>query len=165
MGQQLLIFMVISMLVGGLGGNALSKLNPFNKSNKVAIAKQESHKEEYFKDKAKGIEWKMSERTKGQTPVIQKKSFIDKWLGALIKIGAILLIGSVILGTNLFKYVRRLKDLSFRATKTLTQVIVGTQKAKPKMNGEEKILASELASALDEDSKKLIREIKSDKSI
>ena len=165
MGQQLLIFMVISMLVGGLGGNALSKMNPFNKSNKVAIAKQESHKEEYFKDKTKGYEWKIKESSKGQTPVIKKESFLTKWLGTLVKIGAILLIGSLFLGVNLFKYVRRLKDLSFRATKTLTQVIVGTQKAKPKMNGEEKILSKELGIALDEDSKKLVREIKSDKSI
>ncbi len=164
MGQQLMIFMVISMLVGGFGGNALSKLNPF-KAGKVAVAKQESQKEEYFKDKAKGIEYRLTERSKGQTPVIKKQSFVDKWLGALVKIGAILLIGSLFLGVNLFKYIRRLKDLSFKATKTLTQVIVGTQKAKPKMNGEEKILSGELASALDEDSKKLVREIKSEKSI
>ena len=44
-------------------------------------------------------------------------------------------------------------------------MIVGTQRAKPKMNGEEKVLSTDWASAIDEESKKLVRDNKSEKSI
>ncbi len=164
MGNQMIMLLVVGGLLGLFGGNAVSKLNPF-KAGKVAIAKHELQKEEYFKDKVKGVEYRITERSKGKTPVIEKKSFIDKSFTALVKIGVIFFLLSIFLGVNVIKYIRKLKTLSVSSTKALTQMIVGTQKAKPKMNGQEKILSTELATALDEDSKKLVREIKSEKSI
>lgn len=165
--NNLVILLVVGSLLGLFGGNALSKLNPF-KAGKVLVVKQESQREEYFKDKIKGIEYKISEKNKGQTPVRQKKtigSFIDNSFQTLIKLGLILLIGSLVLGVNLFKYVRKLKDLSVKSIKALKQVVVGVNNAKPKMNGEGKTLTGELSKSMDEDSKKLVNEIKNEKSI
>jgi len=141
MGNQMIILLVVGSLLGLFGGSAISKLNPF-KAGKVAIVKQESQKEEYFRDKVKGIEWKMTERAKGSAPAKQSfgqsiGSFVDKSIKAIISLTIILFVGSIVLGVNLFGYVKRLR-------KTLTQLIVGTQKAKTKMNGEEKTLSNEL---------------------
>ncbi len=167
MVNQMVILLVIGSVLGLFGGNVISKLNPF-KTGKVAVAKQEMQKEEYFKDKIKGVEYRITERSKGQTPVKQKRtigSIIDNSFQALIKIGLIMLIASLFLGVNLFKYVRRLKNLSVSSMKALTQVVVGTQKAKASMNGEKEKLRASLRDELDQDSKKIVREIKDEKSI
>lgn len=162
MGNQMIMLLVVGSLLGLFGGNAISNLNPF-KAGRVAVTKQEAQKEEYFKDRVKGIEYKMIERSKGQTPAKQTLgssigSFVDKSIKAIISFALILFLGSLLFGVNLFSYVRKLR-------KTLTQLIVGTQNAKTKMNGEEKTLSNELASSMDEASKKLVRDIKSEKSI
>ncbi len=161
-GNAFIIMLVIGALLGFGGRGVLSNMNPF-KAGKVAIVKQESQREEYYRDKVKGIEYKMTERAKGSAPAKQTLgqsigSFVDKSIKAIISFTIILFVGSLVLGVNLFGYVKRLR-------KTLTQLIVGTQRAKPKMNGEEKTLSTELASAMDEESKKLVRDIKSEKSI
>ena len=162
MGNQMIMLLVVGGLLGLFGGNAISKLNPF-KARRVVVVKQEMQREEYFKDKVKGIEYRITERSKGQTPVKQKKtigSFIDNSFQAIIKLTIVMFIGSLLLGVNLFKYIRRLKTLTLNAMKGLKQTVKAIEIAKPKLNGEEKVLKEQLARNQDEDTKLLIDKIK-----
>ncbi len=164
MGNQFLILLVVGALLGFGGRGVLSSLNPF-KANKVAVVKQESQTEEYFRDKIKGIEYRMTSKNKAQTPVKQTLgqsigSFIDKSIKVII---AFFILGVLLFfftGINIFKHVRRLKGLLVRKDKALRQTISGIQEAKIKMNGEGKILVEKLRDKQDEDTKLLIKEIK-----
>lgn len=136
MGNQFLMAVVVmSMLGGGLLGSKLTSLNPFSSRNKVAIAKSESSKEEYFRDKVKGIEYRAKESYKNRTPVVSKRTvgerignFIDKSFQLLIflAIGGFALF--LLTGINILKVIKRLKNALTSTTKTLTQVIRGTIK-------------------------------------
>ncbi len=164
MGNQFLIMLVIGSVLGMFGSSAISKLNPF-KSSKVTVAKQEMQKEEYFKDKVKGIEYKMTEKSKGQTPVKASLgqsigSFVDKSIKAIISFALILFVGSLVLGVNLFGYVRKLKKLVFSRTKALRQTVAGIQEVKGKMNGEEEKLRASLKDKHDEETELLVKQIK-----
>ncbi len=167
-GNSFIILLVIGMLMGGVGMKGLSSLNPF-KAGKVAVVKQESQKEEYFKDKVKGIEYRMTSKNKAQAPA--KKTFgqsIGSFIDKSLKLIVLGVIASVLFGTNLFvyffRYIKKLKNTLIRKDKALRQTIVGVQEAKIKMNGEEKILIESLKDKQDEDTKLLIKEIKLGKS-
>ena len=163
-GNMFLIMIVIVALLGFGGRGVLSNLNPF-KAGKVAVVKQESQKEEYFRDKVKGIEYRMTSKNKAQAPV--KKTFgqsIGNFIDKSMKIIVIGIIASVLLSTNLFvhffKYVKKLKNILLRKDKALRQTISGIQEAKIQMNGEKDILLGKLKDKQDEDTKLLIKEIK-----
>lgn len=158
MGNQFIIMLVVGSLLGLFGGNAINKLNPF-KAGKVAVVKNESHREEYFRDKVKGIEYRVNEKNKDQAPAKQTigqsiGSFIDKSI-KLIILGFVV---SLFFGVNIFGYVLRLR-------KTVRQLVVGTANAKKELNGEGKILTTNLAKVMDSDAKKMVNEIKNEKSI
>lgn len=164
MGNQFLILLVVGALLGFGGRGVLSNLNPF-KASKVAVVKQESHREEYFRDKVKGIEYRMTERNKGSTPVKQTLgqsigNFVDKSIKAIITFFVLGVMLFLFTGINIFKHVRRLKGLLVRKTKALRQTISGIQEAKIKMKGEKEILLETLKDKQDEDTKLLIKEIK-----
>jgi len=169
MGNQFLIAIVVmSLLGGGLLGSKISSLNPFSSKNKVAVAKSESTKEEYFRDKIKGVEYRAKESYKNKTPVVTKRTlgqilgnFIDKSLRLLIFLSIAGIALFWFTGINIINVFKRLK----RTTKALTQVIRGTQEAKKKMNGEQEKLRSALKEELDEDSKKIVKDIKMDNNI
>lgn len=157
MGNQMIMLLVVGSLLGLFGGNAISNLNPF-KAGRVAVAKQEMQREEYFKDKIKGVEYKITERSKGQIPQKQTLgnsvgSFVDKSIKAIISFFLISVVASLVFGINLFKYVGRLR-------KTVKQMVQGIEKAKPKLNGTENILKIELSQKMDEESKSVVDEIK-----
>ena len=164
MGNQFLILLVVGALLGFGGRGVLSNLNPF-KAGKVAVVKQESQKEEYYKDKIKGIEYKMTERAKGSAPTKQTLgqsigSFVDKSIKGIISFTIILFLGSIVLGVNLFGYVRKLKNLVFSRTKALRQTVAGIQEVKGKMNGEEEKLRASLKDKHDEETELLVKQIK-----
>jgi len=166
-GQTFLIMIVVGALLGVFGSSTISRLNPF-KAKKVPVAKQQAEKTEYFRDKVKGVEYKLTEKSKGQTPVIQKQTIgglIDRFIKQVVAVGVILFLGSLVFGRNLFVSVKKMKNELFAKTKTLKQLVVGVSKAKAKMNGEKIILTDNLSKATDEDSKKIINEIKNEKSI
>lgn len=168
-GNAFIIMLVIGILMGGFGMKGLSSLNPF-KAGKVAITKQESHKEEYFRDKVKGIEYRMTSKNKAQAPAKRTLSqsigdFVATFWKMLIAIGVVSLGIFWLTGINVVKKMRELIKSRNSHRKLNHQLVVGTQNAKKKMNGEQETLSTELGNALDEDSKKLVREIKSEKSI
>jgi len=163
------IMVVVFLLVfGGFAGSKISSLNPFSNKNKVAIAKSESSKEEYFRDKVKQIEYRSKESYKNKTPVVTKRTigdtignFIDTSLRLLFFLG-IFGIGLALFATDRFvRVIKKLKSTS----KTLVQVVRGNQKAKNVMNGEKKKLDSALKEELDEESKKIVSDIKHENNI
>ena len=159
MSNQIIILMLVGALVGFWGKGAVSSLNPFKSSTaKVQVVKNESQKEEYFRDKVKGIEYRMSKKGQEQTPVKKTLgssvgSFIDNFWSSIVKIGILFGVIFFMTGINLFKYILRLR-------KTLTQLVKGIDKAKPRLNGEQKALKEELSSAMDEDSKRVVDDLK-----
>lgn len=167
MNAQMMI-VVMLLLFGGLAGAKVSSLNPFSSKNKVAIAKSESSKEEYFRDKAKQIEYRVTESYTNKTPVVTKKTigttigdFIDNSLRVIFFLG-LFGIGLALFASDKFiKVMRKLKATS----KTLVQVVRGNQKAKNVMNGEKKKLDSALKEELDQESKKIVSDIKHDNNI
>lgn len=163
-GNMFLIMIVIGALLGFGGRGVLSNLNPF-KAGKVAVVKQESQKEEYFRDKVKGIEYRMTSKNKAQAPA--KKTFgqgIGEFIDKSMKLIVFGIIASFLFGTNLFvhffKYVKKLKNTLMRKDKALRQTITGIQESKIIMNGEKEILLGKLSDKQDEDTKLLIKEIK-----
>jgi len=155
----LVTVLILGLMVGTSGGNFISKLNPFSGS-RTHVEKSETQREEYFRDKVKGIEYRVEERTKNRTPSSSSASigskvgsFIDSSLNFIIGFFIVGVILFLFFGVNIFRYVKRIG-------KTLKQVIIGIQKSKEKMNGEKEILRQSLSSELDADSKKVISDIK-----
>lgn len=166
MGNQMIILLVIGGLLGLFGGNAISKLNPF-KAGRVAVVKQESQREEYFRDKVKNIEYRMTERSKNQAPSNAGTSigsrvgrFVDNSLKLIIGFFILGIILLFLTGINIFKFTKNIIIKLNSTRKALKQTVQGIEKAKPKLNGNENILKTELAKGMDEESKLLIDEIK-----
>jgi len=168
-GQVLLIVLVVGIVFGGFSGNILSKLNPF-KAKPGIMQKEQGNKEEYFRDKIKGIEYRSKETHKyqnrensGNATVGQKVgNFIDSSIQFII----FFIIGGLALlyftGFNIFKRFRNLlKDLKAHK-RALKQTVKAVDIAKPKLNGEDRVLKEELAKAQDEATKILINKMKNE---
>jgi len=167
MNAQMMI-VVMLLLFGGLAGAKVSSLNPFSSKNKVAIAKSESSKKEYFRDKVKGIEYRAEESYKNKTPVVTKRTlgdkignFIDKSFQLLVFLGFAGVALFFFTGINIINVFKRLN----KTRKALIQVVRGTQEGKKKMNGEQEKLRSALKEELDEESKRIVSDIKHDNNI
>ena len=170
MSNFLIGALVIGVLLGGFGGSAISKLNPFKDTGKVSVVKQETQREEYFKDQIKGIEYRIKEKGQSQAPVKQTLggkigSVIDNSFRMVISFLLITLAVFFFTGINIVKVILDLRRKVTAYRKTLTQTVVGVQNAKTKLNGSKDVLKNELAIAMDSDSKKLIDEVKHEKSI
>ena len=164
--NNFLILLVVGALLGMFGGNAISKLNPF-KVSRTQVVKQESSKEEYFRDKVKGFEYRMREKNKGQTPTNARTSigssigqFIDNSFKLVIGFFVVGLVVLFLTGINIFKWTKNILVQLNSTRKALKQTVKGIEKAKPKLNGNDNILKNELAKGMDEESKLLIDEIK-----
>lgn len=168
MGNQFLIgLMVFSLLFGAFGGAKLANLNPFSSKNKVAIQKSETQREEYFKDKIKGIEYRVSEKEQNRTPVVSNLtlgqkvgSFIDNSFQVIIAMVIFSVVVFYFTGINLFRVFRKLIKKVSNYRKALKQTVTGVEKAKIKLNGEKEVLKNELAKEQDSASKVLIDKIK-----
>lgn len=177
--QLLMIVLVGGLLFGAFGGLKLGKLNPFKSSKATVTLKDEGNKEEYFKDKIKGIEYKSKETYKTQNKQASgaTASTIGSRIGNLIdssiQLIMFVLIGGVVLfvftGINIFKYIKRAgslaKDAALEANryrKALKQTVKAIDKASPKMNGEDKVLKELLDRKQDEDTKTIINEMKNE---
>lgn len=169
--------LVFGILFGGLGFSKLGKLNPF-KSKAAIVQKDEGRSSEYFKDKIKGIEYRSETTHKSQNTNNAAVSntiggtignFIDSSL-ALIKF--VLIVGVLLLlftGINIFKYIKRAgaiaKDALSEANryrKGFKQTVKAIQAAKPKMNGEFDILIDKLRDAHDDETEKIVKEMKNE---
>lgn len=171
--ELLVVVLFIGLAFGGLGGAKLSNLNPFKKSANVATTKAEGTKEEYFKDKVKGIEYTLKETHETQNKDVSGASgvypptiggfvgnFIDKSIRFLIFAIIVLAILSWITGKNLFKKVRNAIEEAKKWKKVAVQTVKGVETAKTKMNGEKEILKVSLKDTQDEDVKEAVRKIK-----
>lgn len=165
-------YLLIGALVFGLffgfsGKNIISNLNPFKSS--AQVQKSENEKEEYFRDQIKGIEYRVKEKSKNQTPSNTGNSigmrigrFIDSSIQLVIGFFVVGLVILFLTGFNLFKFVsNKLKQLN-NYRKTLKQTVQAIENAKPKMNGSEEILKTELSKSMDTESKRLIDDLKRD---
>lgn len=168
----LIAVMVLGILFGGFTGAKISSLNPFKGSPK-AVEKSEGHKEEYFRDKIKGIEYGSKETYKNQNPkstgseTIGQRigNVIDSSLRIIIAFGLFALAVLFLTGINLFKYVKNLVKNLNETRKALRQTVSGVQEAKGKMNGEKEILRQALKDKQDEDTKVLIQKLKNGDSV
>lgn len=166
MNNLLIGVLVFGLLFGGFAGSKVSKIFPSFNNSRV-VEKSQSDREEYFRDKVKGIEYRYTEKTKNQSPAKQTLgqkvgSIIDNFFQLIIGIFIFLLVGSFILGINLFKFVTGLIRKTRELGKALKQTVHGVEKAKIKMNGEKEILKEALKDKQDASTKKLISEIKNE---
>jgi hypothetical protein len=172
MNNVLIGVLLFGLLLGGLGGSNLAKLNPFGGlSRPKAVQKSEGQREEYFRDRIKGIEYRFSENIKEQNREnSESPSTIGGSIGAFIDSSIqfiiIFVIGGLLLlfftGFNVFKYVKVMKQRLMETRKALKQTIKAVEKAKPKMNGDSQVLKTELKNAHDEASDLLIRKLKNE---
>ena len=167
-GQLMMILLVVGLIFGGLGGLKLASLNPF-KAKAGIVQKDEGHKTESYRDKIKGIEWRSEERykmqNKGTTPSGGSigsaiGNFIDKSIQLIIFVTIAGVILFFVTGINIFKRFKQIAQDANRYRKALKQTIKAVDVASPNMNAEDKILKAMLAMKQDEDTKKLISEIK-----
>lgn len=166
-GQLLIMVLVVGILFGGVGRGFLSKINPF-KAKTVAVQKDQGVKEEYFKDKIKGIEYRYKETHKSQNTQPATSGTLGQRIGNFIDSSIRLIIGFIIFGIillfltgiNIFKYVKRILIELNAHRRALKQTIKAVDSAKPKLNGEDKTLKAELAKFQDEETKILINKIK-----
>jgi len=161
MGNQLMIGMLVfAMLSGTVGGIGLSKMFRGNKS--ANVAKSEQNREEYFRDKVKGIEYKMKEGYKNQTPVkttLGQKlgNLVDNFIGLFV-VGAIFVF--FLMPGVFWGVVNRLRHSLKVHRNALKQTIDGIEKAKPKLNGEEEKLKEALRDKQDTATKKIVADLK-----
>jgi hypothetical protein len=173
-GQMLIILLVGAFLFGGIGGAKISGLNPFkgNKAQKQSVQKAEESKEEYFKDKIKGIEYRAKESSKSQNKeaVGVANATIGQRVGDIIDsslrlIITFIVVGFLILfftGFNIFKKVRALAKKANTYRKGLKQTVKAIAKAKGTMNGEYSKLAVELKDTHDDETEGIVKEMKNE---
>lgn len=162
MDKVLIGTLVFGLLFGGLAGSKLSNLNPFSSKNKVAVETSDYQKRETFRDKVKGIEHTYEERSKNKIPHVQKETIgqkvgriIDNFIGLLIISFIFGILIFVFTGINIFNYIKKL-------TTALRQTVKGIDKAKTKLNGQEKVLKDELSKSQDAETKKIVGNMKND---
>jgi len=169
--NMLLIVGVIGLLFGTFGGAKLSKFGLF-KGKPSITQKSEENREEYFKDKAKQIEYRYKHKSTSQNKQVVQGApstiggRIGSFIDSSIQLIVMVIIGGFILmyftGINIFK---KIKDATLKANryrKALKQTVKGVQVASPKLNGEDKMLKIELSKAQDEDTKRLINDMKNE---
>jgi len=170
--ELLIIVLVAGVLFGGLGGLKVAKLNPFSRTKAAgSIQKDEGRKSEYYRDKIKGVEYRNEETYKNQnntnlagSDTIGSK--IGRFIDSSIRLIIFVLIGGLILffvtGINIFKRFKQIGKEIYQYKKALKQTVKAVDVAKPKMNGEAKILKDLLAMKQDEDTKNLIAKLKNE---
>jgi len=178
MGGNLMLYGLIAMFIfGGIGGLKIGKLNPF-KGKPAIVQKTQQTKEEYFKDKIKGIEWKSKESSKGQNSQNNAApATIGSRIDALINSSLYLILWFFIIGLGIlwltgFNIFKRFKDLIFKlnesrkeataSRKALKQTVKGIQAAKPRMNGDFEVLLDKLRDAHDDETEGIVKKMKNE---
>lgn len=164
--------LVMLFLSGGIVGSKINSLNPFKSNNKVYVQKSKTSRIEYYKDRVKGFEHRIEERSENKTPIAKNLtvgqtvgSFIDNSFQLLLWyfFGGIAVL--LLTGFNIFKWTKKkLYELNMYR-KSSIQTSKAIQIAKKKMNGETKKLLDALDSTQDEDVKTFIRKFKDENNI